>query len=945
MVVGGDFGFNAVDPNAVVIEGAYFQMKGVAPQRLEVGGRDTGVSSPGTRNFGMSQLIVGETNRASVVRLVDAIDNGQRGGTASPEALYLYGEDGVGLRILGGSRLVLDGINAYAWLNGTMQRLAALIPDGSNSVRFGDGFLARRGGPRIIAQSLNAPVVPPLGSVDVTFDMPLKPGSFGLEDVAISGPSGSIAVSRVEPLSDTTYRIEFGPTTASGTYALRVGPGIDELAGNLSGMDQDGDGASGHPVGDVYVGSFVVDGQAPQVVGAFTVRGGTRVGLRFNEPVVAEQAGQASNYQVDGVAPLAVEVRAGGRDVVLQVAPITGSDFELRIQDIRDSLGNSGTIASTGTVLPWTQQDLGTPGVDPLEPGWALTFDGASYEVSAGGSGFYFDRGLLLHESRVGDFDVRFRLSSLSAKGNYTHAGLMARESLATGAPYVFALGGFGWAWNQFGALQRPSAGAAWDWWPGGSSGGPLPFPNAWLRLRREGDLFRAYRSQDGLTWTEFSVVTRALPRTLVVGLAVSSENNAPGASTLASLSALEDLAPGFVSWPQAQSVASGGTALLGATVRGREPLQLQWYRDGAVLPGATGAVLEIPGVTAEHVGDYRLMVANAWGTNWSGIASLTVDGIGVGGGLEADVSPGARGDGAVTIQDWVRTGLLIAGIETPANSSHFQRADCAPAPCGDGRLSIADWTLAGLYSVSLVEPVPTACGPTTLLGGGSGGVAVRAAGPAGSGDGERSLWMKLDPAGADGSLTLRIMATWTGGENAAGFSVAFDPARLRFVSAEAGGGVDGAIFHANTRRQSDGRLGFAVSRDIGTAYGATTLELARIRFVVTGDAAGSEFAFEDAPVPREVVDPSAAVLTTAFVGTTFGPERGPVLEASRVETDGSLRIAFPAEAGSRWTIEASTDLKGWTSTGEAQAGDGRVVYRVPMGPADARYFRARRLP
>ena len=943
MTVGGDYGFNAVDPNAVVIEGAYFQMNGAVPQRLEVGGRDTGVGGPGTRNFGMSQLIVGETNRASVVRLVDAIDNGQRGGTASPEALYLYGEDGVGLRILGGSRLVLDGINAYAWLNGAMQRLAALIPEGSNSVRFGDGFLARRGGPRIIAQSLNTPVVPPLGALEVTFDMPLKPGSFGPEDVSITGPSGAISVTRVQALSETTYRIEFGPTTESGTYALRVGPGIDELAGNLSGMDQDGDGASGHPVGDVYVGSFVVDGQAPQVVGVFTVRGGTRVGIRFNEPVVGEQAGLASNYQVDGVAPLAVEVRAGGRDVVLQVAPITGSDFALRIQDVRDSLGNSGTITSTGTVLPWTQQDLGTPGVDPLEPGWALTFDGSSYEVAAGGSGFYYDRGLLLHESRVGDFDLRFRLSSLNHTGNYTHAGLMARESLDTGAPYLYVLAGYGW--NQLGALQRPFPGAAWDWWPGGSSGVPVPYPNAWLRLRREGDLFRAYRSEDGLTWTEFSVVTRVLPRTLVVGLAVSSENNAPGASTVASLSALEDLTPGFVTWPQAQSVASGGTALLGATVRGLAPLQYQWYRDGAILPGATASILEIPAVTAEHVGDYRLMVSNAWGTNWSGSASLTVDGIGVGGGLEADVSPGPRGDGAVTIQDWVKTGLLIAGIEAPANSSHFQRADCAPAPCGDGRLSIADWTLAGLYAVSLVEPVPTACGPTTLLGGGSTGIAVRRAGLAGAGEGDRSIWMKLDPAGADGSLMLRIMATWSGGENAAGFSVAFDPARLRFISAEAGAGAGDAIFFANTRRQSDGRLGFAVSRDIGTVFGATTVELARVRFLATGNAAGSLFAFEDSPVPREVVDPGAAVLTTAFVGTSFGPASGPLMDLPRVETDGSLRLAFPAESGSRWVIEASVDLAHWSSTGEVQAGDGRVVHRVPMVPLDARYFRARQLP
>ncbi len=944
MAVGGDFGFDAVDPNAVVIEGAYFQMNGVAPQRLEVGGRDLGVAGSGSRNFGMSQLIVGETNRASVVRLVDGVDNGQRGGTASPEALYLYGEDGIGLRLLGGSRLVLGDINAYAWLNGTMQHLNGLIPADVNSVAFGDGFLARRGGPRIVSQSPTVPVQPPLASIEIGFDMPVVDGSFGVDDVVIAGPGGVVPVTGVQKTGNTTFRVEFAAVSASGTYSIRIGPGIDEAAGNLTGMDQNGDGAGGDPVLDVYVGEIVVDGNPPQVAGAFVVQGGTRVGLRFDEPVVGAQAGVASNYRVDGVMPLAVEVRDGGRAVVLQVAPITGSGFQVQVQEARDSLGNTGTVSQTGIVLPWMQQDLGNPGVDPLEAGWALTFDDSTYEVSAGGSGFYHDRGLFLHEARVGDFDVRLRLSSLSPTGNGTHAGLMARESLVLGAPYVFAFGGHGWGWNQFGALRRVLPNAGWEWWPDGNSGVQLPFPNAWMRLRREGDIFRAYRSGNGTDWTEFSTVTQVLPRTLMVGLAISSDNNAAGASTRASISALEDLGPGFVTLPQPQSVASGETALFGALVRGHEPLNYLWFRDGAPLEGQNGPSLAIPAVQVSAVGDYQLRVSNAWGTNWSGIVALTVDGVGVGGGLEGDVSPAPAGDGVVTIQDWVRTGLLIAGLEAPANSSHFQRADCAPAPCGDGRLSIADWTMAGLYAAALVEPVPTACGPTSGIGGAWERALSRAASPAA--DVGRSIWMKLEPTPTGQPLDLRIMATWTGGENAAGFSVAFDPARLQLVSAEAGPGVEDAIFYTNTRQQGEGRIGFAVSRDIGTAFTASTVELARVRLQPTVGVADAVIEFADAPVPREVVDPAALTLAALFQGTAIGVGSGPRISTSAVDQDGKLRIRFDAETGSRWSIEASQDLGKWTGAAEVVAHDGVVTHEVHAVPDNShQYFRARRLP
>jgi hypothetical protein len=75
---------------------------------LEVGGSDLGDVPEGyDGNFHLGKLVIGPGAR---VRLVDAVDNGNRDGTAGgPEALYVHtldfrGEDGI---------LNLNGLNLY----------------------------------------------------------------------------------------------------------------------------------------------------------------------------------------------------------------------------------------------------------------------------------------------------------------------------------------------------------------------------------------------------------------------------------------------------------------------------------------------------------------------------------------------------------------------------------------------------------------------------------------------------------------------------------------------------------------------------------------------------------------------------------------------------------------------------------------------------------------
>ncbi len=55
------------------------------------------------------------------------------------------------------------------------------------------------------------------------------------------------------------------------------------------------------------------------------------------------------------------------------------------------------------------------------------------------------------------------------------------------------------------------------------SSNAALTTPNAWVRLRRVGNTFTAFRSTDGVSWVTVGAYTQAMPATLHLGMAVTS--------------------------------------------------------------------------------------------------------------------------------------------------------------------------------------------------------------------------------------------------------------------------------------------------------------------------------------------------------------------------------------------------------------------------------------
>jgi hypothetical protein len=255
--------------------------------------------------------------------------------------------------------------------------------------------------------------------------------------------------------------------------------------------------------------------------------------------------------------------------------------------------------------------------------------------------------------------------------------------------------------------------------------------------------------------------------------------------------------------------------------------------------------------------------------------------------GFEADVSPRPSGNGSVTVADWVQVGRFVAGLDTSAAGGEFQRADCAPRDSkGNGSLSVADWVQAGRYAAGL----------DALVGAGG------PAGPALAGmrncetcqafsirDPFRLADLVESPAsviraapaefkrGRMGSIVLELDAQ--GSENALGFTLEFDPAALRFVSARLGEDAAGTALQLNANQAANGRVGIALALPAGQSLASGTRKILTLTFIALVREGGDSTAirFGDELVGRGVADANAGALRTRFVdgSITFTGARG----------------------------------------------------------------------
>jgi uncharacterized repeat protein (TIGR01451 family) len=221
---------------------------------------------------------------------------------------------------------------------------------------------------------------------------------------------------------------------------------------------------------------------------------------------------------------------------------------------LADSFTSSATPATytanfdtVQTAMPtgWQSTDIGAP----------ITAGTADY--SAGSQSFYLDgsgadeygandQSHFVYQTLSGDGSIVARVRFQTNSSPWAKAGVMIRQSTATGAPFADALvtpdvssstpdfNGIGCDANGCLAPLPPIIPAVGNGVREQTSGshsstGPnltgFTNPNKWLKLTRAGNTFTAYESTDGKTWTQIGIQTVPMTGPVDIGLFDTAHN------------------------------------------------------------------------------------------------------------------------------------------------------------------------------------------------------------------------------------------------------------------------------------------------------------------------------------------------------------------------------------------------------------------------------------
>ncbi len=206
----------------------------------------------------------------------------------------------------------------------------------------------------------------------------------------------------------------------------------------------------------------------------------------------------------------------------------------------------NSTEATCNLPYPWLTQDIGTLGIsgNASYSNDVFTVAGAGADIQGTADAFRF-----VYTSASGNCTIIARVVSVQNIDAWSKAGVMIRESLAANAA------------NAFVALT-PGNGVTWQY--RSSAGGSTTYNNTtglsapcWVKLVRSGNTLTGYRSPDGTNWTQQGSAAITLSATTLVGLALTSHNNASlGAALFDNVTA-----PNWQAWPEAPAslIATAG--------------------------------------------------------------------------------------------------------------------------------------------------------------------------------------------------------------------------------------------------------------------------------------------------------------------------------------------------------------------------------------------------
>ena len=176
---------------------------------------------------------------------------------------------------------------------------------------------------------------------------------------------------------------------------------------------------------------------------------------------------------------------------------------------------NSGQVSATPVALPspWVTSDIGSPGAvgsASRSANGVFTLAGAGADIWDNADAFRY-----VYQTATGDCDVTARVTAIGNTNAWAKAGVMIRETLAAGSRHAMAVvtPGSGVSFQRRTATNGGSAHTT-------TSGLVAPY---WVRVTRVGDVFTAYYSPNGTSWTSMGSATIAMSTSVYIGLPLTS--------------------------------------------------------------------------------------------------------------------------------------------------------------------------------------------------------------------------------------------------------------------------------------------------------------------------------------------------------------------------------------------------------------------------------------
>jgi hypothetical protein len=296
------------------------------------------------------------------------------------------------------------------------------------------------------------------------------------------------------------------------------------------------------------------------------VAGTINIGVGFDEPVDDATGITLANYTVSSGTITAINWYSNRftgnsqnpmstirkQNALLTVTGLSGSSGSLTIQNVKDVFNN----AISSVTVPFTvntKMKWGVVGGNELG-GWnaAVPVGANAWDVYSDGMTEWanYDETTFVYESVTGDFDKKLRVQYQDNSSTWARAGLIVRDVLNIGVDRATQTGGIAGRYqkvhvNPVGPVLSGPGNLGNGVWEGNrrlATGGncttaltnanstPL-YPNAWCRIKRVGQTFTIFRSDDGKNWVTLGSTTwgvddpSEMPDTVYVGPEFSPEN------------------------------------------------------------------------------------------------------------------------------------------------------------------------------------------------------------------------------------------------------------------------------------------------------------------------------------------------------------------------------------------------------------------------------------